>query len=1077
MSDQAIAAHYQSGLEGCGPTRTPTLTRTPTATLTRTLTATATQTPTPTLTRTMVPTPTAAPGILDPGQVTAWPATSGQVPVTGSAGGAPPNAQIAITNQRTGDTVVVIANADGSFSMAIVAQIDDRLTFSINNGAPTVVAVLPPDPSLVAPAIDRSVATTAFDATTFLYTGPLAIQSGVAPGTIVAAQAAVIRGAVIDRNGAPLTGVQVSVLNHPEYGVTYSRLDGAFDLAVNGGAALVLEYSKAGTLAAQRSIEPAQQAFSFAPAVALIAPDLQVTAVQLTTDAPPQVAAGSMVSDAAGTRQAVALVPAGTTAALVFANGSTSAATSLNVRLTEYTVGVTGPQAMPAALPPSSAYTYAFELSADEAFATGAARVQLSQPLPVYIDNFLGFPVGMDVPVGSYDRTQAAWLPADNGRVLRVISVSGGVAQLDVTGDGIADDDATLASFGITLSERQQVALRFGAGQSFWRVALTYFSRWDCNWPGGAPLDAGPPNVPLPSGVDERTHLDDADSAGDLVVQNQALRQRVALTGMPFTLTYESDRQLDRTTLNSLAIPLSGASVPASLTGIDLVIHVAGREFRQSFPPAPNQSTTFTWDGRDAYGRLVQGRQPVSVDVQFVYPRVYQAPAIDRQAFAQISGVPLSGVITPRGGIISARRFDGLLGGWDAKEEGLGGWSLDVQRSYDPVSGAMSGGDGTQQTREQVDAVISTVAGGPINVGEGLAHEGDAATSVRLSDPRGITVAADGTVYFLDASLNRVFRISPDGRMWTVAGGGPVAGDIDPTTGQAPLALRVDLGSVNGLNNPEGLALGPDHALYLTGEFRVRRIDLITSVVTRVAGSNDRTQVCGRNESGTQCGDGGPATLARLRGPSGIAVTADGTIYLADSSRVRVIGADGIIRTIAGGGGNGSDGIPAAQSTFFNPDMDVVAAADGTLYVASGFQQVRRIAPDGKVYTVAGTGNQGDSGDGLSALQAQFIAPRGLALTPDGRLVIVDSNANKVRVLSTDGIITAVAGGGSTLGDLGPAPAAQLNFPLRAAVAPDGSVYISDDSNRRIRKVRSPLPGFAGLGDFVIASRDGREFY
>ena len=123
-----------------------------------------------------------------------------------------------------------------------------------------------------------------------------------------------------------------------------------------------------------------------------------------------------------------------------------------------------------------------------------------------------------------------------------------GLAEID--GDGVADDAAALAGLGITDEERLALASRYQPGDTLWRVVLTFFSRFDCNWPGGAPADAIPPNGGLPSGGLGRARLDDPDLSadGDIDFQNQALRKSVAIAGTPFTLRYESDRQLDKTT-------------------------------------------------------------------------------------------------------------------------------------------------------------------------------------------------------------------------------------------------------------------------------------------------------------------------------------------------------------------------------------------------------------------------------------------------------------------------------------------------------------------------------------------------
>jgi hypothetical protein len=99
-----------------------------------------------------------------------------------------------------------------------------------------VSAGLPPDPATVAPPLSRSGVTDLGSATAFLYTGSNPIQTGVTNGTIESRRVAVLRGKVKERNNAPLTGVKISILNHPEFGQTLSRADGMFDLAVNGGA-------------------------------------------------------------------------------------------------------------------------------------------------------------------------------------------------------------------------------------------------------------------------------------------------------------------------------------------------------------------------------------------------------------------------------------------------------------------------------------------------------------------------------------------------------------------------------------------------------------------------------------------------------------------------------------------------------------------------------------------------------------------------------------------------------------------------------------------------------------------------
>jgi uncharacterized protein YegP (UPF0339 family) len=179
---------------------------------------------------------------------------------------------------------------------------------------------LPPDPSTIAPPLDPTVVTEFASATSFLYTGPRPIQGGVELGTIEPARAAVLRGRVGGRDGKPLSGVTVRVMGNPSYGSTVSRADGMFDLAVNGGGQLTLDYSADGYLPAQRHIEVPCRDYVWAPSVVLVQYDGAATELRLNAgDA--QVARGGRITDGDGVRQATVLVPPGTQARMLFPDG------------------------------------------------------------------------------------------------------------------------------------------------------------------------------------------------------------------------------------------------------------------------------------------------------------------------------------------------------------------------------------------------------------------------------------------------------------------------------------------------------------------------------------------------------------------------------------------------------------------------------------------------------------------------------------------------------------------------------------------------------------------------------------
>ena len=169
---------------------------------------------------------------------------------------------------------------------------------------------LPPDPQDVAPEIDATVATTVAAASAFLYTGSDPIQTGVDEGTIEPRRTAVLRGKVLERDDTSLSGVTITILNHPEFGQTLSRADGMFDMAVNGGGVLTVYYQKEGYLSVQRTVNVPWQDYVPLPDVVMIPLDEEVSTVDLTAGTM-QVAQGSVETDDDGTRQATILLPSG----------------------------------------------------------------------------------------------------------------------------------------------------------------------------------------------------------------------------------------------------------------------------------------------------------------------------------------------------------------------------------------------------------------------------------------------------------------------------------------------------------------------------------------------------------------------------------------------------------------------------------------------------------------------------------------------------------------------------------------------------------------------------------------------
>jgi hypothetical protein len=334
--------------------------------------------------------------------------------------------------------------------------------------------------TLEIPAIDPTATGVPSSVIQSLYTGDNPVQTGVESDAISLEQAAVIHGMVTNVAGEPLTDVNVSLKEHPEYGQTVTTCDGYFNMVANGGDTLTINYQKAGYLPVQRNIETARQQYAVVDTIVMRELDPAVTHIDLTANTPIQVAQGSVVTDEAGTRQAMVLFPQGVTATMTLPDGSTQALTQLDVRATEYTVGENKQQTLPALLPPDGVYdgldTYAVELSVDQAIAAGATQVNFSQPVMLYVDNFLEFPVGINIPMGWYDSVESAWVPSDDGRVISIIGIENGLAVLDVDGNGQAASASALAELGITEAERQQLASHYAVGKSLWRFPITHFT-------------------------------------------------------------------------------------------------------------------------------------------------------------------------------------------------------------------------------------------------------------------------------------------------------------------------------------------------------------------------------------------------------------------------------------------------------------------------------------------------------------------------------------------------------------------------------------------------------------------------
>ncbi|HSF33186.1 MAG TPA: RHS repeat-associated core domain-containing protein, partial [Candidatus Tectomicrobia bacterium] len=1018
---------------------------------------------------------TQSPAAVDKALIEVGDVVEGKVRISGQVGSVEPDASVTIANTRTGEMVTVRAESDGSFTLTLGALANDVLSIVTidaagNVSSPTTVNVaspLPPDPRSVAPPLDRTIVTDFATATAFLYSGSRPIQIGVAPGTIEPRRAAVLRGQVQTRGGTPLDGVAITILGHPEYGQTFTRADGMFDMAVNGGGLLTVRYEKEHYLPVQRQVQAPWRDYAWLPDVVMIPYADQVARIDLTAPIDIQVAHGGVVSDGRGSRRATLLFSNGTQAAMILSDGGSQPLSTLHVRATEYTIGTDGPATMPGELPPTSGYTYAVELSVDEAMAAGASSVQFTQPVIVYVDNFLGFPIGGAVPSGYYDRRRGMWVASENGRIIRILSIDKGSVDIDADGDGTTDDASALASLGMGNAERQSLASLYQPGQSLWRVPIAHFTPWDFNWPVRLPDGAVYPSQPLATAVSHPVDDPDKQCGSIISCQNQTLGEALSVPGTPFRLHYQSDRTPGYVAARTLEVSLTGET--SNMKNIILHIEVAGQRIRKDFVAAPNLTYTHTWDGKDGYGREVQGEQPVSILIGYDYDLCYAPPVPSSPSFSLTTGEAVGSGWG--GGCINRtlwqRQRSSVVGHWDSRAQELGGWTLNVHHGYDLRAKALQMGDGTRRNMEPLGHVITAVAGLGSSGGSG---DGGLASAAYLNRPNGLVVGRDGSVYIADSANHRIRRVNHHNMITTVAGNGTAG-----YSGDGNLATAAQL------NYPIDIALGPDGSFYVadSGNSRIRRVGP-DGIITTVAGVG----------SEGFSGDNQPATEVHLSFPYAIAVGPDSSLYIAEfyGSRVRRVGPEGIITTVAGtgSGGFGGDGGPAAAARLNNPS-GLAVGEDGSLYIADrSNQRIRRVGTDGIITTVAGNGTDGHGGDGGLATDAQFHSIYRIAIGPDGSLYIADSNYGLfdythglyVRRVRPDGIITTVAGSAvwGDGGDGGSATQARFGAIVGVAVSPDNRLYISDNYFMRVRQLGPPPPGYS-RDDLIVASEGASEIY
>ncbi|MFA6543881.1 MAG: hypothetical protein WCS99_05625 [Limisphaerales bacterium] len=337
-------------------------------------------------------------------------------------------------------------------------------------------------------------------------------------------------------------------------------------------------------------------------------------------------------------------------------------------------------------------------------------------------------------------------------------------------------------------------------------------------------------------------------------------------------------------------------------------------------------------------------------------------------------------------------------------------------------------------------ATISTFAG---NGTKGSAGDGGPATQAQLDNPFGVVRGPDGNIWFCEYTGQRVRKVTPDGKIHTVAGSGQKG-----YSGDGGSALQATF------NLPHEIRFDTQGNLYIVdmGNNAVRKVNLKTGVITTFAGTGKPGY----------SGDGGPAKDATFKQPHSIQFDSAGDLFICDIGNhvIRKVSMKtGVISTFAGTGKAGPtpDGAPIAGTPLNGPrSLDFDAAGNLWLATREGNQVFKFDLKAGKILHVAGTGKKGFTGHGGPAKEATLSGPKGISVAPNGNVYLADTESHSVRMVNMKrGTLELIAG----TGEKGDGPEGN---PLQCKLArlhglwvdKDGSIFIGDSETHRVRVIR-----------------------
>uniref|UniRef100_A0A8C5VWB7 Teneurin-2 n=1 Tax=Microcebus murinus TaxID=30608 RepID=A0A8C5VWB7_MICMU len=550
------------------------------------------------------------------------------------------------------------------------------------------------------------------------------------------------------------------------------------------------------------------------------------------------------------------------------------------------------------------------------------------------------------------------------------------------------------------------------------------------------------------------TFFSAAPGQNPIVPETQVLHEEIELPGSNVKLRYLSSRTAGYKSL--LKITMTQSTVPLNLIRVHLMVAVEGHLFQKSFQASPNLAYTFVWDKTDAYGQRVYGLSDAVVSVGFEYET---CPSL-----------------------ILWEKRTALLQGFELDPSNLGGWSLDKHHILNVKSGILHKGTGENQFLTQQPAIITSIMGNGRRRSISCPSCNGLAEGNKLLAPVALAVGVDGSLYVGD--FNYIRRIFPSRNVTSI------------------LELR---------NNPAHkyyLAVDPVSGSLYVSDTNSRRIYRVKSLSGAKDLAGNSEVVAGTGEQclpfdEARCGDGGKAVDATLMSPRGIAVDKNGLMYFVDATMIRKVDQNGIISTLLG-----SNDLTAVRPLSCDSSMDVaqvrlewptdlaVNPMDNSLYVLEN-NVILRITENHQVSIIAGRPMHCqvpgiDYSLSKLAIHSALESASAIAISHTGVLYITETDEkkiNRLRQVTTNGEICLLAGAASDCdckndvncncysGDEAYATDAILNSPSSLAVAPDGTIYIADLGNIRIRAVSKNKPVLNAFNQYEAASPGEQELY